>query len=304
MDSIRSNLAALNVDVLDEILQYLTFEELQKFASLCRLHRTWMKDHINHRKLVNDAGVIGDAVSFNNLLRDTSSVVAGDIARDLFYPPPLHLRPADHIQMHVTASQYGIVQSHLALSGFRIDAAKPEKNPLSSSSIDSVFIALKANKRITIFVSTQDVASRTVFEMPTTLHMNWLSADVYFSAYPNLLRNHRGLTKSLAMRDGRLVAGVMREILYRAECGDSIETSPQVWDSPGMPKHTCTSSPDCLHCVRHTDDSNCLWVHLDNDRDVPEDFRAMEDPVIMWTIGGDGCNYEPGTGSGGMLTVL
>ncbi|KAH7920567.1 hypothetical protein BV22DRAFT_1132959 [Leucogyrophana mollusca] len=249
MVSIRSKLAALNVDVVDEILQYLTFEELQRLASLCQLHWTWMKDHVNHRKLVNYAGVIGDAISFNNLLRNTSSVVAGDIARDFFHPAPLHLCPAEHIQMHVTASRLGIVHSHLTLSGFTIEAATPEKNPSSDSSIDSVYVALKATKKVTIFVSTQDVATRTVFEMPTTLHINWLSADVYFSAYPKLLRNDRGLTNSLAMRDGHLVAGVMREILYRVECGDSIETSHQVWDSMGTLKHSCFSSPDCLHCV-------------------------------------------------------
>ncbi|KAH7925862.1 hypothetical protein BV22DRAFT_1128634 [Leucogyrophana mollusca] len=209
MSMVHTPLAALNTDVIDECLGYLSFPELQAFGSQCRLHRAWFINFVNHRRMITIAIFVSDPRSFNDLLRATSSAISGLIARALFEPASSHIQPAKLMHVNITSEHLSSVMRYLRADGYAMDTSTLDVNTYSDTAIQRTMSAHRGRTEIAITVSRISPAIRSVFQGPTTSYLNWITTNSYFCVYPQLMSQNCALVNSMAMKDGRQHPGQM-----------------------------------------------------------------------------------------------
>lgn len=134
-----------------------------------------------------------------------------------------------------------------------------------------------------------------VFEFHTTVVMNFISADGFFSAYPSLTTERKALMNPLRIPDGRPTSKTV--LCYRKyhDRGYDLSLTPIAWEKEEVKWHACQRSYTCPQTLRSTFDRGCLFTssRLVCEHDIVEDVitpRCFKDRrAVIWNIGSESC---------------
>ncbi|KAH7931400.1 hypothetical protein BV22DRAFT_998736 [Leucogyrophana mollusca] len=297
-------LLRLPVESVHAILALLPFDALQKLASLSKIHRGCVVAYLNHRKSTLLAQFFNYPTAFIELLRLTSSVVSGSVALQMLLPAVSVRWSSSNIDIYVPRSQVIIVMAYLAQQNYQTVCVGGDRPVRSQSSVHTVVAMINGSKTIEIVVSITECAVRPVFQIHSTIVMNYITHNGFFSAYPKLTGQYRALFNVMSMRDARLVLGNMQALVKFQRRGFDVQSVATAWDEEDGIPHECGNNVNCPHLLRSSDDAGCLWMTLDMADNVPDEFHCADEPVVLWCMGGEGCDGAERLDSGSFLTVL
>lgn len=162
-----------------------------------------------------------------------------------------------------------------------------------------VIILKKGDKRIDVIPSTNDCSLFPISHFWATHLMNFLSADSYCVAYPELTFAHRSVLSPFQLVQHRFpseyIAGLVAK--YQAR-GFDFRVRPYAWEEQ-RERTTCTNNSSCPRIHRFFGDRFCVKGLLTREAGEYLHFRLLpsEKTAYWWRGGdpcGDGCNDEVG----------
>ncbi|KAH7931035.1 hypothetical protein BV22DRAFT_1042808 [Leucogyrophana mollusca] len=277
-------------EVMDNMFDVMALDVLQSFGSACKAHRKWVIEYLRRRKRCLLAKFIADLASFDDTLRATSSVISGSVALQFLLPQDATRWPSTDLDIYTTAAGYKGVADALLCEKYILISTGSSRPCYTQSTIRTVFTFAKGGLRIDVVISASACAILPIFQFHSTIVMNYLSADSFFSAYPLFTNQFRGLVNPMSMKDGRHTMKVVCALVKYENRGFSINASANDWESEDEEEHECRDNVCCPHYIRATNDVACARVVLEESASVQSEDWDAGDDVVMWRLGGETCD--------------
>ncbi|KAH7906694.1 hypothetical protein BJ138DRAFT_1015808 [Hygrophoropsis aurantiaca] len=248
--------------------------------------------YVRARKRVLFSIFVSDVTNFDHLLRRTSAVVFGPVCVQLLLSKVSASWTPMDLGLCVTEEHLHSVIGYLEKEGYIVSSPGDAQRSYSPRSVvkDIVFLE-RADQNINIVISNRPASIIPVFQLHSTLVMNYLTADIFFCAYPCLTAKFRGLVNGLCMRDGRFVLSGIVELIAYERRGFHLATNTRSWNvnDKTWGKQGCEKNLYCPSNFRASQDAGCLYVRLDSSGRVPHVDEDIDRPLIMWTLGWETC---------------
>ncbi|KAI9067820.1 hypothetical protein FKP32DRAFT_1672789 [Trametes sanguinea] len=220
--------------------------------------------------------IVTDVTRLRAVLRDTSAIVAGDVALVLFEHGALH-GPTIHADIYTPHGEILPLITHLtrfefyhSVGQYRVphEEAKESLNYLVGTS--QVVYLKRGAVQIRLIESSTIASSSPLTSVWTTLLMNFVTADGALCAYPGLTFRGRGLihmprvahTSFPTAPNGTELAMVNSYF----ERGYELAGHPTDWDlDDRLEFYPCNAAPSCPAVVRFLGDKHCLcWGEIEH----------------------------------------
>lgn len=278
-------------DLLQEMLPFLNVPSLLAFAKLSPVYDRWVITHLDVSLDNALRTFVNDPRAFRSLMRLLGAVLSGSfalsfLARDdscKFTPNDLDLYlPRKYVRRFalylVEVEGYALLEKRKAPYGMA----------------HHIVIALgKGSSRIELIPSTSESALLPIANFWSTHVMNYISADTFCVAYPELTFNNRGVLSPVRLIDLRHTSSHIITLIQKyAARGFDIRTRRYAWDE-AWPPSPCTSDASCPRQRRFFGDRFCVTGTLSRNYEDCGFSRALPSELtVLWWGGGDACGVE------------
>ncbi|KAH7904554.1 hypothetical protein BJ138DRAFT_1236942 [Hygrophoropsis aurantiaca] len=284
--------AKLALEIITHMFSLMYLDELMAFASPCRTHRVWVMQYLNRRKDNYLIQFVSNPSTLLDALRITSSVISGSLALQFLLPAVNCSWGAIDMDIYSTQSGYETILINLLLDGYTM-VCNRYSNYYTSFAINRVIKLVKGNRSIDIIVSQTNNVLLPILHFHSTVVMNYLSADSFFSAYPMLTIEYRGLiNRSPYNTNVRSTARALAKYQYR---GFSVQSRATHWDKEDDSdrNHRCESDLYCPRNIRATLDRGCARYCFEQPGIIASEETAdVCNKSVVWQLGGEDCQYE------------
>jgi hypothetical protein len=289
---------ALPTELILVIWSTMALTDLLMYGFTSRFNFAVIQAYLCRKRLSLFRPFFTDPLAFIRVLRRTKSIVSGSVALAFMVPATsLGWSPSD-MDIYVTESTVGTWIGYLNLCGYKLE--RPRKDRSSTYTVRPEIhevVCLEhhvSGRRIDMIIAVNDLRT-PIFRYHSTIVMNCLSADGFFSAYPLLTASLRGVMNPSAMITLNIppshVAQCYRKYDQR---GFFIAERPSVWVGD---EHRCGRSWYCPETLRHTADRGCLFMKFREEPysvlDPREDqgmARFESEFAVQWLLGGYACD--------------
>jgi hypothetical protein len=298
-------------DVLESILECMSIPSLVMLSATSRYHFGLVHHHIRSRLIRLITPFFDEPEIFLSLLRFTGSVISGSQALIFMMPAYQGCWGPRDMDIYTGKEGYRTVveflrdewgyEMELSECGVvrTVDDEEEEEGSRKYDSIGGISHVIgmrKGGRRVDIILSDRQASIYPIFFFHSTLVQNFISGTGFFSAYPTLTDMGRGIINPIGFWPGGEPTKNTKAALAKySHRGFDIQASHAGWQDNSKPKHKCHQSTICPHTMRNTTDGGCLFVPFLTGGERGTLCRLFaEGRVIIWNLGGDGCdgNYK------------
>lgn len=255
VDGARSRITELPTELQVQILEHSSLPDLDMLGATNSFYRALVHQHVLQRvsKLFSFFEI--DPIPMLNILSRTRSVVSGSAA--LVVLNPWSFTPND-IDIYVPPTNSALLV-HLLKTNFGYVSDKVAYGYPAFSGITAIHTLKKGIHSVQVMVTSSDNPVDAIFHFHSTLVMNFVSADVVYSAYPTLTSQRRGLKNQYELaRNGQSDEAVQTCMDKYKERGYDVADDLSGW--PDF-DYMCASDGSNPNLDRYLDDRHA-YFHL------------------------------------------
>lgn len=281
---------SVNEDVLQNMVQFMSVPTLRAFGHTAPEHAAWITTYLD---LGYDRALreyVSDPAAFRANMRMTGSVISGSFAlafllhndKNQFIPNDMDLYVS-----HGFATRFALYLVRVELYHVERTTRVPYGRMAAH---DSVLVLKKGNKRIDIIPSVNNNSLFPITHFWASHLMNYLTADAYCIAYPELTFAHRAVLSPFQLVQYRFPSAYVADLITKYEGrGFDFRVRPYAWDVPGGTS-SCSGNAACPRVRRFFGDRFCALGLLSRDRSDSGYLRKLpSNSTAYWWRGGDAC---------------
>ncbi|KAH7918369.1 hypothetical protein BV22DRAFT_1051775 [Leucogyrophana mollusca] len=242
-----SKVANLTPDIHDHIFGFMSVGDTAMYRSMSRNNSALPLEALAHRKQVTLATFVTNVTQFIELLRSTCSVVSGSLVLRMLFPyNDVIWNPTD-MDIYTPLDTGDTFVAYCLADGYRVVLPNFLQGSYGPSNIAAVVMLVKG-----------------ALKFHSTTVMNYMSADILFSAYPVCTTTYGSIVNGIALRENQFNVALCQALVKYSQRGFSIVTNPSSWEVEGVQdRGVCSEQIECPQTVRNSFDAGCLRVAFD-----------------------------------------
>ncbi|KAL1942614.1 hypothetical protein VTO73DRAFT_4854 [Trametes versicolor] len=280
-------------DVLLELLQYMCLPTLLAFGSAHRRCNEWVVKHLDKTLDSRLTRYVEDPTAFRAALRMLGGVLSGSFVLSFLMMNDLRDFTPNDLDVYLPNSVAARFARYLMdVEGYIL--RRTARVPYGTNDAHRMVVVLqKHGMQIDVIPSNNDSALLPIAHFWGSHLMNFITADTFCVAYPQLTFQSRCLLSPFQLLHSRypgdVVLGMMRKYALR---GIDFRVRPYAWDV-SHPRGFCKHGSGCPRLRRFFGDRFCLTGRLSADfKDCGYLRRLPSEETVAWWRGGDPCDDD------------
>ncbi|KAH7925865.1 hypothetical protein BV22DRAFT_1046452 [Leucogyrophana mollusca] len=294
-DSRDGGIAAMNTDVQDSIYGLMSATSMASYRCTSKANNRALQDYMKHRKTVMLAQFVTNVPNFDNMLRVTNSVLSGSLVVRLLFPRLNDMWNLKDMDLYTTVERSTEVVDFLVADQYKVADPSIVANDYNRTTVKSVVTLLKGTRKVNVIASTTASPLYPIFHFHSTAVMNYMSADILFSAYPAYTTAFSSIINASNLRNGKFNVKFCQALVKYSKRGFAVVACPAheyVEDTVSPDK--CHDPLECPQHIRNTHDEGCLRISFDSAVNAFEVENGIDESTIVWCIGGNCCTGTRG----------
>ncbi|KAL1942583.1 hypothetical protein VTO73DRAFT_6185 [Trametes versicolor] len=280
----------MNDDVLRNMVQFMNVPTLRAFGHSSPEHVPWIDTYLDLRFNEALSPYVSDTSAFRAQMRLMGAVISGSFALAFLLQNDSRAFAPNDVDVYLPL-QFG---HRFALYLVRVEGyqlVKTSRVPYGRLvAHQTVFALKKGPRRIDVIPSSNDCSLYPITHFWASHLMNFLSADTYCVAYPDLTFSGRSVLSPFQLIQYRHPSAYVADLIQKYELrGYDFRVRPYAWDEP--PRTTgCVGNGACPRVRRFFGDRFCVKGQLSRDRGDSGFVRKLpSEQTAYWWRGGDAC---------------
>lgn len=283
----------MNEDVLQNMVQFMNVPTLRAFGQSTPDHSSWINTYLDMKYDDALSVYVSDASAFRANMRVMGAVISGSFALAFllqndsrgFIPNDMDVYLPQHFGMRFALYLVRVEGYHLT---------KTSPVPYGRVTAHEYVISLKnGDRRIDVIPSNNESSLFPITHFWASHVMNYLTADCYCVAYPDLTFSGRSVLSPFQLVQYRLPSAYVASLVEKYQLrGFDFRVRPYAWDEL-VDRSSCSGNSACPRVRRFFGDRFCAQGVLSRDRENSGFVRKLpSENTAYWWRGGDACGDD------------